>query len=119
MTDPTLTVSPNGVRSWTVIGDPPADGRDWDDQCARCGSSVARERCEWCGGEMGDWDVDYSDPAGEEEWVTCPQCGGSGSWSLCLSSEDYCRDHPMPGREDVARGQVEWFTFDEPREVRA
>ena len=76
VTEPTLTITPHGNRLWTVIGDPPGDGREWEDQCARCGSSVSWEHCEWCDGERGDWEVDYSDPSGEDEWVTWPRFSG-------------------------------------------
>lgn len=60
---------------------PPSDGRDWDCQCARCGSSAGY--------------VDAED-------------GGIGLY-VCLSHEDWCKAHPIKGRESMARGEIEWF----------
>jgi hypothetical protein len=57
----------------------PQDGRDWDCQCARCGSSMA----------------DCQD---------------------CLSPAQWCTANPMPGREAVERGAVEWYA---PRRAAA
>lgn len=44
-----------------------------------------------------------------EENVPCHVCGGGGGWLVCLSSAEWCEANPMPGRESVARGTVEWF----------
>lgn len=77
----------------TVIGKlPPNDGRDWEPQCARCGSSVGYD------------EVDTIDL-------------GHLRWRFCLSSEEWCRANPLPGREDVKRGTIEWFKV-EIRTVR-
>lgn len=91
---------------------PPNDGGEWDCQCARCGSSCDYQVCEQCGGEG----VDGHD-CGEdccmcrypEENMTCGICLGSGGWQTCLSSREWCEGNPLAGREDVKRGNIEWF----------
>lgn len=94
---------------------PPNDGRDWDNQCARCGSSVHRVRCESCGGE-GDFNDDEYDGEG---FTTCETCNGAGGWWICLSSEEFCNANPAPGRLLFVRGAIEWFTFDAMRDAPA
>lgn len=97
----------------TVIADlPPEDGREWDCQCARCGSSCSREVCETCGGSG----VDGHD-CGEEscccQWpednLRCETCLGDAGWQCCLSPREWCEAHPAPGREGVQRGEIEWY----------
>jgi hypothetical protein len=66
-----------------------------DCQCARCGSSCERVDCENCAGE-GRWE--YDDDFGLVE-RTCEDCAGSGGWWRCVSTRDYCRANPMPGRD--------------------
>lgn len=101
----------------TLIGaHPPPDGREWDCQCARCGSSVDSERCPECNGEG-----EYDDSEGDGEWslpVTreCGECDGRGHFFRCLSSAEWCEKHPLAGRENVGRGEVEWYTFEKPKE---
>ncbi len=58
-------------------------GMEIDCQCARCGSSV---------------DTDH--------------CDGKGVWHRCMSSSEWCEANPIPGREDIKRGKIEWFTID-------
>lgn len=41
--------------------------------------------------------------------VICDICNGLGHWYRCLSSPEWCKANPLPGREDVERGKVEWF----------
>lgn len=74
---------------------PPSDGREWDCQCARCGSSCSHE---WC------WDCN-----GDCECGHCSTCRGHGGWWCCLSSLEWCRAHPIKGRENVPHGEIEWF----------
>lgn len=101
----------------TYIGEHPNDGRNWECQCARCGSSLDFEQCEMCGGEGV-----YGHDCGEdccvclhpEDNMRCDICHGEGSWPRCFSSAEWCRDHPMPGRENVPRSTPEWFVVDEP-----
>lgn len=100
----------------TVIAQhPPRDGRQWDCQCARCGSSVMWEDCVDC-------DEGYSDhECGDdcccclepEPNVECDICDGHGGWRTCLSSPEWCKANPLEGREQVERGEIEWFEVDE------
>jgi hypothetical protein len=94
----------------TVIAEnPPNDGREWDCQCARCGSSCVSISCEHCGGDgVDDWGEGDWDDDGPE---TCDICQGEGGWMACCSSPEWCEAHPITGRESTARGSIEWFTF--------
>lgn len=65
----------------SIIGDThPNDGRDWEVQCARCGSSV--------------YAVEHFDGRREK---------------FCSSSPEWCKANPMEGRERILRGPLEWF----------
>ena len=82
---------------------PPGDGQEWECQCARCGSSVDWLSCQdCCWGYCGEWGEDDDD-------VRCDTCNGDGGGHVCLSSPAYCQANPLPGREDVQRGTIEWF----------
>lgn len=80
--------------------------------CARCGSS-----CDWsectadgcCDGVVEDLDDDGFDSL--DRRLTCPDCRGFGGVNVCLSSAEWCEANPLPGRESVRRGKIEWFTF--------
>jgi DnaJ-class molecular chaperone len=85
----------------------PNDRKSYDYQCGRCGSSMTFEECLECGGVGTVEDDDWQDY--EQAGVPCPTCRGTGSWPICLSSEQWCREHPMPGRDDVERGTVDCF----------
>jgi hypothetical protein len=92
-------------------------GLEIDCQCARCGSSMDTERCTECddgfdGHDCGD---DCCCCLYPEENVTCQYCDGKGIWWTCLSSPEFCQANPLPGRENVPRGKVEWFTYPEPK----
>ena len=95
-----------------VIGKCPRDGRYWDNQCARCGSSVIFNECDNCGGE--GWIEDDDWQADEGDGHTCDWCRGDGGHWACVSSEEWCEANPIKGREETERGTVEWFTFDPP-----
>ena len=104
---------------------PPQDGREWDAQCARCGSSVEFEDCWYCGGEgftapgaLYEEDPLWYDP---EDSEPCRECRGNGGWLVCVSSghgEDadsgpnWCEAHPMKGREETPCGAIEWFVVE-------
>jgi hypothetical protein len=102
---------------------PPNDGREWDAQCARCGSSVTRVDCWKCGGEgeSAPGELYEQDPLwyDEDDTETCDVCGGTGGWLRCLSNfgdegpEDpahtWCETHPMLGRDHLKSGEIEWF----------
>lgn len=96
----------------TVIAErPPRDGREWDAQCARCGSGVERLDCEDCNGE-GEYEVEGM--FGEFTGAPCETCNRVGGWYVCASSEEWCRAHPMAGREHVERDALEWFVTYDP-----
>lgn len=99
----------------TVIRDfPPADGQDWDCQCARCGSSADYQQCDQCAGDGFDWHdcgEDCCMCADPEDNMPCDICRGRGGWYRCLSSKEYCEANPLPGRQHIARGKIEWFVI--------
>ena len=100
-----------------VIADHPPDEMyradlDIECQCARCGSSIDHQHCEYCedgydGHDCGD---DCCACLHPEENVTCRYCDGTGVWHTCMSSPEWCRANPLHGREDVPRGKIEWYT---------
>jgi hypothetical protein len=104
----------NEPETW--IGSHPRDGRQYDCQCARCGSSVMPEDCDNCGGtgvsshDCGEDTCCCLDP---DDNVTCDWCGGRGHFWVCLSSSDWCRTHAREGRETIASGTPEWFCVEE------
>ena len=81
-------------------------GLEIDAACARCGSSVDSERCHCDSG----FEYDYGDGIYDVELVACDECDGAGVFHRCMSSYDYCQANPLPGREDIPRGKIEWFT---------
>lgn len=99
----------------------PHDGRWWECQCARCGSSTDDgESCWQCGGEahLGSDCIDDLCHGGEcihgdSGVILCDICQGEGCLPpRCLSGADWCEAHPMAGREDVKRGTLEWFVVE-------
>jgi hypothetical protein len=97
-------------RAW--IGEHPQDGGHYEAQCARCGSSLDFEDCEYCGGsgytnhDCGEDCCICLDP---EDNVPCDCCGGRGTYPRCVSSKEWCQAHPLPGRENMASDTPEWF----------
>ena len=71
-----------------------------DDMCGRCGSSLIWERCGSC--EARGYTADDPDPG-------CPTCDGEGWAPTCLSTAEWCEEHPMAGCEDVERHTPEEF----------
>lgn len=99
----------------TFIGsDHPNDGRAWDCQCARCGSSLEWHQCGACGGEgiTAPGELYESDPLwySPDDYENCHQCDGEASWPICCSSKEWCEAHPIIGREGMESGTPEWFT---------
>lgn len=96
---------------------PPHDGKQYDCQCARCGSSCDWVECWDCGGD-GVCDHDCGDDTccclHPEPNVACSTCRGRGGWQSCLSSSEWCQANPLEGRENVQRGMIEWFEDKEP-----
>lgn len=88
----------------------PRDGRQWEGQCARCGSSMTHEECNEC---CGEGYVEEENEYDEEVAETCHTCGGSGGWWVCLSSSEWCEANPLKGREKFKRGTIEWFVVEE------
>lgn len=90
---------------------PPRDGKYYDCQCARCGSSCDYQHCHECedGYSHHDCGDDCCCCAYPEPNVVCEQCHGHGGWWHCLSSYAHCSVNPLPGRDDVPRGKIEWF----------
>ena len=94
---------------------PPRDENEWDCQCARCGSSCDYVDC-WncedggCGSDCID-DLCYGGECihGDTGQIRCDICQGHGGWWQCLSDPEWCQGNPLEGREDVKRGQIEWF----------
>jgi hypothetical protein len=102
-----------------VIADRPSDemyraGLEIDCQCARCGSSVDCAKCDcddgFTGHECGEDTCCCLDP---EPNVVCQMCWGAGVWHRCISSDKYCQENPLPGRENIERGKIEWYCFEE------
>lgn len=98
-----------------VIADRPTDemyasGLEIDCQCARCGSSAYSESCGQC--EDGYVSRYEEDPLwyDEDELFPCEWCDGDGCFHYCGSDAEWCQANPMPGRETVERGRIEWFT---------
>lgn len=87
---------------------PHSDGGEWECQCARCGSSADWRECEECddGYVEDDWGDDV---VPEMHTVPCQFCRGHGGDYWCMSSREYCEANPLPGRESVERGKIEWF----------
>lgn len=84
---------------------PPDSHTEWDCQCARCGSSCWYERCTdlHCNCDV------YEGLATDDHHGTCDTCGGAGGWYVCGSSPEWCEANPLPCREFVERGKIEWF----------
>ena len=100
----------------TSIGFHPNDGREWEVQCARCGSSLDFDPCFQCGGSGFD-DHDCGDDccccADPDDDVQCEACGGRGSYPVCASEHSgWCKANPKPGRENTPVSTPEWYTFD-------
>lgn len=87
---------------------PPRDGKSYDCQCARCGSTADWVHCWEC--EDGYYEDDVGDDV-VPEYVTveCETCRGHGGRYRCMSSPEWCEANPLRGRKDVPRGKLEWF----------
>ena len=100
----------------SIIADHPSpemyrSGLEIQAQCARCGSSCDYQSCTQC--DDGYSDTDWAEdgcPVFYSQPDVCDVCRGRGGWHRCLSSPEYCEANPLPGREQVRRGAIEWFT---------
>ena len=88
-------------------------------QCGRCGSDINFEACEICdktgvyGHECWDDTCSCDDP---EDNIICDNCLGKGIFSRCLSRMEWCETHPLPNRENIVSGTIEWIRIDEKPE---
>jgi hypothetical protein len=87
-------------------------GLELNCQCARCGSSVNSELCDYFECEDG-YRFDCEDGIMDDE--PCPECHGHPIFHQCLSSREFCEANPLPGRESVDRGSIEWYCVLEGR----
>jgi len=39
----------------------------------------------------------------------CDRCAGHGGDYWCETSTEHCKENPLEGREEIERGQIEWF----------
>lgn len=111
--------SPGQEAYMNTIADHPtpemyATGLEIDCACARCGSSCDRTHCPDCEDGLSHHDCgeDCCCCLNPEPNMTCDTCRGAGGWWTCLSSDEWCKAHPLPGREAVERRQIEWFTVE-------
>ena len=80
-------------------------------RCGRCGSDGSFEDCEDCygtgvsGHECGEDTCSCTDP---EDNIICATCLGTGVFFNCLPTVKWCETHPLPGRENILSGTVEW-----------
>jgi hypothetical protein len=89
-----------------------ASGLEIECQCARCGGSTVWHDCWNCDDgyiELYDEDPLWYDP---DDIEACDVCRGRGGWNCCGNEAEWCQAHPLPGREDVKRGMIEWFTIE-------
>ena len=92
-------------------------GRDAEEecQCARCGSSCAFVDCGNCGGDDEALGSDCIDDLchggecihGDSGFIRCGWCHGAGGWWHCISSPEWCKANPMPGREHITSTAME------------
>ena len=101
----------------TVIGlNHPRDGREWECQCARCGSSLDFETCDICGGDGNDGHDCSEDSCccmDPEPNLTCHACRGRGSFPQCCSTAEFCKSNPQPGREAIEPSTPEWYVVED------
>lgn len=112
MTEDTSSGQSENPVSWRLIQPyPPRDGKEYDCQCARCGSSADVEDCTGCvdGMDHHDCGEDCCMCMYPEDNVPCDICDGMGHWYQCLSSYEWCNANPLKGREEVPRGKIEWY----------
>jgi len=70
------------------------------------------EECGNCGGDGvsgHDCGVDCCCCDEPYDNMVCDLCRGAGSFPRCLSSEEWCQAHPLPGHEKIPRSWPEVF----------
>lgn len=100
-----------------AIGErPPNDGRWYDANCARCGSSTTSQECDSCGGQGVTVDLadEFSFCELEPNKSICQSCGGLGRFYICDRQRLECEAMPIAGREQYARGVIEWISSAPP-----
>ena len=111
MNQPTSETETRGAVSCTdLFGDnPPNDGREYDCQCARCGSSVEWEQCGACGGEgtTGPGELYEEDPLwyDMDDYEPCHQCNVSGVVAALLCSWRAVRKWRILSRRRTSGGR--------------
>lgn len=70
------------------------------------------EPCGSCGGngftEPGELYEDDPLWYGQDSIASCRECDGRCGCHFCLNSPEWCKNHPMEGRENVERNLLEW-----------
>ncbi|MCK5641638.1 MAG: hypothetical protein KAJ19_12625 [Gammaproteobacteria bacterium] len=106
----------------SIITDHPPlrqDGLGWCCQCARCGWTLDWEYCDGCDDEglsHHDCGEDTCCCKHPEDNVPCDWCNSEGGRWTCMSDREWCKENPLPGRESMRSGQVEWFVVPVPIE---
>ena len=73
-------------------------GRHHDEEFTATGSRADRR------------EEDYGDDVVcDMQVVVCDTCRGYGGWNQCGNDAKWCEENPIPGRENVKRGTLEWF----------
>lgn len=89
----------------------PRDGKHYDCNCARCGGDTEWIECWNCFGEGTDGHDCGEDCccAFPEDNVRCDWCRGQGGELECGNSSQWCEANPLPDREEIKRGELEWY----------
>jgi DnaJ-class molecular chaperone len=76
-----------------------AETAGYAEECSHCGSSTTWETCWECGGDgFREADEDERFWTEHEEWIRCGWCDGTGGWSVCISSPEWCKANPKEAR---------------------
>lgn len=74
----------------------PRDGREWEPQCSRCGTTADG--------------LPHSYRDGDAIRI---------KWGYaCWAAPEHCQANPLPGREGVERGRIEWVLTETKDETK-